>query len=77
MLKADSRADKKRGEAQIEEHLQKAPEIVFDHVSFRYDGAEEDTLHDISFTIKSGEHAPGRTWSKVGFFAGRDLYKTG
>lgn len=43
------------GEAQIEEHLEKAPEIIFDHVSFRYDGAQEDTLRDISFTMKSGE----------------------
>lgn len=43
------------GEAQIEEHLQNAPEIFFDHVSFRYDGANEDTLRDISFTIKAGE----------------------
>lgn len=31
------------------------PEIVFDHVSFRYDGAEEDTLKDISFTLSPGE----------------------
>lgn len=29
--------------------------ICFDHVSFRYDGAEEDTLKDVSFTIKPGE----------------------
>lgn len=43
------------GEAQIEEHLQKAPEITFDHVSFRYDEAKEDTIRDISFTIKAGE----------------------
>ncbi len=32
-----------------------APEIVFDHVSFRYEGEERDTLHDICLTIKSGE----------------------
>ncbi len=32
-----------------------APEIVFDHVSFRYDGAEDFTIRDLSFTIKSGE----------------------
>jgi ATP-binding cassette subfamily B protein len=35
-----------------------APEggdIVFDHVSFRYDGAERDTLRDISFTLRRGE----------------------
>ncbi len=30
-------------------------EVVFDHVSFRYPGAEEDVLHDISFTAKPGE----------------------
>lgn len=43
------------GEAIIEEHLGHAPEIIFDNVSFRYDGAKNDTLHNISFTIKSGE----------------------
>ncbi len=31
------------------------PEIVFEHVSYRYDGAETDTLRDISFTIRPGE----------------------
>lgn len=35
--------------------LRHAPEIVFEHVSFRYDGAEQDTLHDISFTLRAGE----------------------
>lgn len=35
--------------------LRRAPEIVFEHVSFRYDGAEQDTLHDISFTLRAGE----------------------
>ena len=44
-----------KGECGIEEHLQGAPEITFDHVSFRYDGAEEDAVHDISFTMKPGE----------------------
>lgn len=29
--------------------------VEFDHVSFRYPGAEEDVLHDISFTAKPGE----------------------
>ena len=29
-------------------------EVKFDHVSFRYPGAEEDVLHDISFTAKAG-----------------------
>lgn len=32
-----------------------AGEVVFDNVSFRYPGAEEDVLHDISFTAKPGE----------------------
>ncbi len=43
------------GEAQVEAHLSAPPEIIFDHVSFRYEGAEQDTLRDISFTIKPGE----------------------
>lgn len=29
--------------------------VTFDHVSFRYPGAEEDVLHDISFTASPGE----------------------
>ena len=32
-----------------------SPEITFDHVSFRYDGADTDTIRDVSFTIQSGE----------------------
>lgn len=38
-----------------EEFAQGRGEVVFDHVSFRYPGAEEDVLHDISFTAKPGE----------------------
>lgn len=30
-------------------------EIAFEHVSFHYPGAEEDVLHDITFTAKPGE----------------------
>ena len=30
-------------------------EVVFDHVSYRYHGAEEETLHDVSFRLASGE----------------------
>ena len=30
-------------------------EIVFDHVSYRYSGAEEETLHDVSFRLGAGE----------------------
>lgn len=29
--------------------------VVFDHVSFRYPGAQDDVLHDISFIAKPGE----------------------
>ena len=36
-------------------------EVTFDHVSFRYPGAEEDVLHDISFTAK-----PGQTTAFIG-----------
>ncbi len=43
------------GEESIASHLTCAPEIMFDHVSFRYDGAKEDTIRDVSFTIHSGE----------------------
>ncbi len=43
------------GEANIEEHLSGAPEIRFEHVSFRYEGAEKDTLHNLSFTLRKGE----------------------
>lgn len=43
------------GEADIAEHLDTAPEITFDHVSFRYENAEADTLTDCSLTIKPGE----------------------
>ena len=30
-------------------------EICFDHVSFRYPGAEEDVLQDLSFTVRPGQ----------------------
>lgn len=36
-------------------------EVEFSHVSFRYPGAEEDVLHDISFTAK-----PGQTTAVIG-----------
>ncbi|MGF0031739.1 ABC transporter ATP-binding protein [Bariatricus sp. SGI.154] len=36
-------------------------EVVFDHVSFRYPGAEEDVLQDISFAAK-----PGQTTAFIG-----------
>lgn len=43
------------GKVHASEHWDHAPEIVFDHVSFRYDGAETDTLRDISLIIHPGE----------------------
>lgn len=43
------------GEAKAEDHLHTPPEITFRNVSYRYHGAEEDTLHDLSFTVKAGE----------------------
>ena len=36
-------------------------EVRFDHVSFRYPGAEEEVLHDISFTAE-----PGKTTALIG-----------
>lgn len=36
-------------------------EIAFEHVSFRYPGAEEDVLHDLTFTAK-----PGQTTAIIG-----------
>lgn len=35
--------------------------LTFDHVSFRYPGAEEDVLHDITFTAE-----PGKTTAIIG-----------
>ena len=43
------------GSARLEDHLGRAPEITFDHVCFRYAGAERDTLHELSFTMHAGE----------------------
>lgn len=43
------------GEADVAPLLATMPEIAFEHVSFRYDGAKEDTLRDVNFTIKPGE----------------------
>lgn len=43
------------GTERADAHLNHAPEILFDHVSFRYEGAERDTLHDLSFTFHPGE----------------------
>ena len=43
------------GSAKAEDHMNTLPEIEFRNVSFRYDGAEQDTIHDLSFRIKPGE----------------------
>ncbi len=41
--------------AHAEDHLTKAPEIRFENVTYRYPGAEKDTIQDLSFTLQSGE----------------------
>ena len=43
------------GIAKAADHMNTLPEIEFRNVSFRYDGAEQDTIHDLSLKIKSGE----------------------
>lgn len=43
------------GKASADEHFGNAPEIEFKNVCFRYDGAESDTIHNLSFKIFSGE----------------------
>lgn len=43
------------GVAKAADHMNTVPEIEFRNVSFRYDGAEQDTIHDLSLKIKSGE----------------------
>jgi len=43
------------GTAHAEDHWNTVPEIEFRKVSFRYDGAEQDTIHNLSLRIKSGE----------------------
>lgn len=43
------------GSESIDAHLAHAPEITFDHVSFRYDGAENNTIDDLSVTFRPGE----------------------
>jgi len=43
------------GIAKAEDHLNTVPEIEFRNVSFRYDGADHDTIHNLSLKIKSGE----------------------
>lgn len=43
------------GSAKAADHMNTVPEIEFRNVSFRYDGAEQDTIHNLSLKIKSGE----------------------
>ena len=43
------------GIAKAADHMNTVPEIEFKNVSFRYDGAEQDTIHNLSLKIKSGE----------------------
>ncbi len=43
------------GAAKAADHMNTVPEIEFKNVSFRYDGAEQDTIHNLSLKIKSGE----------------------
>ena len=44
------------GEKKIPQNQFKTVEVVFDHVTFYYKGAEKPVLNDISFSLKSGEH---------------------
>lgn len=43
------------GMAKAAEHMKTVPEIEFRNVSFRYAGAAQDTIHDLSLRIKGGE----------------------
>ncbi len=43
------------GKASVDGIEQMPPEIIFDKVSFRYEDAEQDTLKEISFTVRPGE----------------------
>ena len=43
------------GKANADDFISSAPEITFEHVCFRYYGAEKNTLDDISFTFRPGE----------------------
>lgn len=43
------------GTAKASDHMGTVPEIEFRNVSFRYDGADQDTIHNLSLHIRSGE----------------------
>ena len=44
-----------RGTAKAADQMDAAPELEFRNVSFRYEGAERDTIHNLSLKIRSGE----------------------
>lgn len=44
-----------RGSARAEDHRDAPPEITLRNVCFRYEGAREDTIHNLSLQIKRGE----------------------
>lgn len=48
----DGQTSKKREE---EINHEDAPSLTFEHVSFCYEGAQEDTLRDITLTVRAGE----------------------
>lgn len=43
------------GSAKAADHINTVPEIEFRNVSFRYEGAEQDTIHNLSLKITRGE----------------------
>ena len=45
----------KQGETVLSESREEPLEIVFEHVSFRYEGAESDSIRDLDLTIRAGE----------------------
>ncbi len=46
----------KERKKKIPQNQFKTVEVVFDHVTFCYKGAEKPVLNDISFSLKSGDH---------------------
>ena len=40
----------------VKKEEMKDSSVVFDHVSYRYEGNDTDALHDVSFTVHTGEH---------------------
>lgn len=56
LARIDSILDKKPLPETKNAREPKDKSVAFDHVSFRYEGAAKDALHDISLNIKEGEH---------------------